>query len=64
MARIVLGGTGTVELYAWPALYRVRLLHSKTAGGWAVLTDSGITLKQPWNRETFIGLAEDLLGAS
>lgn len=64
VARIVFGGTGTVELYAWPTLYRVRLLHQVNADGWVVLTDSGITLKQPWNKITFIELARELLGAS
>ena len=64
IARIVFGGTGSVELYAWPTLYRVRLLRKANIDGWLILTDSGITLKQPWNKETFIGLARDLLGAS
>jgi len=63
IARIVFGGTGTVELYAWPTLYRVRLLRDPEGSAWKVLTDSGIILRQPWNRDNFIMLAEDLLHA-
>jgi|SRR5579871_3538095 len=64
MARIVIGGTGTVELYAWPALYRVRLLHRVREGidTWVVLTDSRVILKEPWNEETFLYLVQSLLG--
>lgn len=55
-------GRGIVEVYAWPTAYRVRLIQGK-AGEWRVLTDSGIYLRQPWEREPFILLARDLMGA-
>ncbi|MGI4788418.1 MAG: hypothetical protein ACRYFS_06155 [Janthinobacterium lividum] len=56
-------GRGIVELYAWPTLYRVRLIRDMTIGGWRVRTDSGISLRQEWNRESFVVLANDLLAA-
>lgn len=59
-----LSGTGRVKLYAWPSLYRVRLLHDVQNNGWTILTDSGIPIRQPWNKQTFITLAQDLLNAS
>lgn len=61
MARIV-GGIGTVEISAWPSLYRVRLL--RRTGTWVALTDSGITLNEPWNEQTFVRIARDLIAAS
>ncbi len=56
-------GSVVVEMYAWPTLYRVRLLGGLDAGEWKVLTDSGIMLRQAWNRVNFTTLAEDLLNA-
>ena len=56
-------GRGIVELFAWPTLYRVRLLQDNDWGGWRVRTDSGIYLRQEWNRNNFITLANDLLTA-
>ena len=58
------GGKGRVKLYAASTLYRVRLLRGDSDGEWKILTDSGIALRQPWTQETFVRLAEDLLGAS
>jgi hypothetical protein len=63
IARMVFGGRSTVEMYAWPTLYRVRLIRKAEEDDWIILTDSGIPLRQPWNRETFLTLAQDLLGA-
>lgn len=57
-------GRGIVELYAWPTLFRVRLLHDSRDSNWRVRVDSGFTLHQDWNRQNFIILAKDLLGAS
>lgn len=57
-------GRGIIELYAWPTLFRVRLLHGSDAADWRVRVDSGFTLHQDWNRQNFITLAKDLLGAS
>ena len=57
-------GTGIVELYAWPTLFRVRLLRGDLQEDWKIRVDSGFFLHQEWNRENFIQLANDLLGAS
>ncbi len=56
-------GAGLVELYAWPTLYRVRLVQNSEWGGWRVRTDSGIFLRQQWDRENFITLIDDLIAA-
>lgn len=55
--------SGRVQISAWPTLFRVLLLHKPGRSGWVVRTDSGIPLHQPWNHETFITLAKDLLNA-
>jgi len=52
-----------VELYAWPTLRRVHLLHNPAAQEWRILTDSGIYLRQEWNRENFVLLVRDLIAA-
>ncbi len=57
-------GRGIVELYAWPTLFRVRLLRGEADTDWHIRVDSGFTLHQDWNRENFITLANDLLNAS
>lgn len=54
---------GRVELYAWPTAYRVHLMRDEGQGNWRILTDSGIYLRQPWDREHFITLVRDLIGA-
>lgn len=54
---------GRVELAAWPGAFRVLLLHRVGETDWRIYTDSGITLRYPWTRETFLNLAEDLLGS-
>lgn len=59
-----LSGTGRVKFYAWPSQYRVRLLHDARINDWTILTDSGIPIHQPWNKQTFVTLAQDLLRAS
>ena len=67
VARGVLGAQGRVDLYAWPSLFRVMLLHKpvgKDRGlAWVVRTESGIDWPQLWGRETFLTLAEGLLNA-
>ena len=55
--------SGRVQISAWPTLFRVVLLHKPGRDGWVIRTDSGISLHQPWSRETFITLANDLLNA-
>lgn len=56
-------GREIVELLAWPSSYRVRLIKNSDWGGWRVRTDSGIYLRQEWNRNNFIILANDLMAA-
>lgn len=56
-------GRGIVELYAWPTLRRVYLLPGNSADDWRVRVDSGFNLRQPWDRERFITLVRDLIGA-
>lgn len=67
VARGVLGAQGRVDLYAWPSLFRVMLLHKPLGKGhgleWVVRTESGIDWPQPWGHETFLTLAEGLLNA-
>lgn len=58
-----LDGTGLVQLYAWPTLFRVRLLYRGGVAGWEILTDSGIPWHEDWNEKTFLLLAHDLLNA-
>lgn len=55
--------SGRVQLSAWPTLFRVILLHKSGEDRWVIRTDSGIPIRQPWNRETFISLTKDLLNA-
>lgn len=55
---------GRVELLAWPTLYRVLLLHRRGQPDWTIRTDSGIALRQPWTKDTFLTLTEDLLAAA
>ena len=54
---------GRVQLSAWPSLFRVMLLHKSGQDGWTIRTDSGIPIRQDWNRETFVSVAKDLLSA-
>jgi hypothetical protein len=54
-----LSGRGVVEFYSWMTLRRVFLLPN-TDGSWQVRVDAGFRLHQPWAREQFIVLANDL----
>lgn len=56
------GGRGRIKMYASDSLYRVRLLPG-TDDEWTILTDSGISLHDPWGKKTFTTLAKDLLRA-
>lgn len=58
-----LDGTGMIRVYAWPTLYRVRLLYRGGTAKWEILTDSRIPLHEDWNETTFVRLAQDLLKA-
>ena len=57
----VMGGRGSVELTAWPTLYRVRLIGNSKNNDWRILTDSGIYLSEEWNEKNFIALAQNLI---
>ncbi len=58
-----LGGKGVVEMYVLPTLRRVKMLHNIAGVEWQILTDSGISLRQPWSRETFVQVVSDMLAA-
>src|SRR5437667_10843391 len=58
----VLGARGRVDLYAWPSHYRVMLLH-KNGSDWVILTESGLKWPQPWEKATFVSIAEELAAA-
>lgn len=62
-ARLPRGRRGTVKLYAWPGLYNVYLVGDGAGSCWDVLTESGIYLRQEWNKENFLQLAKDLAKA-
>ena len=63
IARFPTRGKGVVEFYAFPTLYRVRLIGNADGSEWKVLTESGIFLHEEWNKENFLRLSKDLLGA-
>lgn len=67
IARGTVRAQGRVDLYAWPSLFRVMLLHKPRGKDrpleWVVRTESGLDWPQPWGRETFFTLAEGLLKA-
>src|SRR5438128_2061398 len=44
----VVGAAGRVDLEAWPTLNRVKLV--RRADAWAVITDSNVPLREPWDR--------------
>jgi len=55
----VIGSDGRVDLEAFPTLARVKLCGG--GGGWRIMTDSNVPLRQPWDAKTFVQLADDLL---
>lgn len=63
MAYNSVSGIGRVDFYVWPALYRVRLLHSPDNSNWIIRTDSGLDWPLPWNQETFTQIVHGLLRA-
>jgi len=56
-------GKGRVDFYAWPTMYRVRLLQETGTSLWTVKTDSGLNWPLPWGEKTFVQIAEGLMGA-
>ncbi len=63
VARMIMGATGRIDVYAYPTLFRVMLLRSGASGEWRIRTDSGFFLPQSWSKETFVTLVGDLAGA-
>jgi hypothetical protein len=61
VGRNVLGATGRIDLYVWPALFRVKLLRSARTGEWLVRTDSGVNLPGGWSEAAFLALVSDWL---
>ncbi|MBI4581244.1 MAG: hypothetical protein HY718_16195 [Planctomycetes bacterium] len=62
VARFTAGpADGRVDLEAWPSLNRVMLLRKDDS--WLIMTDSGVPIRQAWNRDTFVQLTKDLLAA-
>ena len=55
----VIGAEGRVDLEAYPTLNRVKLVGR--GPDWEIVTDSNVPLHAPWNAETFVQLAKDLL---
>ncbi len=55
----VIGAEGRVDLRAMPTLSRVKLVGDGQE--WKIITDSNVPIRAPWNRETFVQLAHDLI---
>lgn len=56
-------GIGRVDFYAWPALYRLRMVRGNNDNEWIIKTDSGIDWPLPWNEQTFAQIAQGLAKA-
>ena len=56
----LIGAHGRINIEAWPALNRVRLM--RRGNDWQIITDSNVPIRQKWNRNTFVQLARDLTG--
>ncbi len=54
-------GSFVVEMYAWPTLVRVRLVHKPGNASWDVVTDAGLSFHWDWNAPTFVRLAKEML---
>jgi len=55
----VMGAEGRIDVRGFPTLSRVSLIGSSNA--WTIMTDSNVPIRQPWNHQTFVQLAHDLL---
>ena len=54
----VVGAQGRVDMEVWPSLNRVKLLQEP--GGWRIVTDSNVRVRDPWTQETFARLVGEL----
>jgi len=59
IARGIPGGNGRVDMESWPSLHRVRFIR-RDGDTWEAITDSNVRLREPWTREFFTNLAQDL----
>jgi hypothetical protein len=58
VARVVMGAQGRVDLYSYPSMDRVMLLHNGSQ--WIIRPELGPTWPLPWSRDTFVDLVERL----
>jgi hypothetical protein len=58
VARLVMGAQGRVDLYSYPSMDRVMLLHNGRE--WVVRPELGPTWPLPWGQDTFVDLVERL----
>ncbi|MCY2951294.1 MAG: hypothetical protein NTU53_04860 [Planctomycetota bacterium] len=56
----MIGAEGRVDLEGWPTLNRVKLVRRQEQ--WQIVTDSNVPLRLPWCEQTFVQLAQDLIG--
>jgi hypothetical protein len=61
VGRLVIGAQGRVDYYAYPTMFRVKLLRKDD--GWIIRTDSGLNWPQSWNRASFVEIGKGLLAA-
>ena len=62
IAQNVGGSDGRVDLYAYPSMFRVKLLYRESDQKWTVRTDSGLDWPHPWSEATFVELVNGLVG--
>jgi len=58
VARLVMGAQGRVDLYSYPSMDRVMLLYNGKE--WIIRPELGPTWPLPWNRDTYLDLAQRL----
>ena len=58
VGRKVIGAEGRVDIYAFPSLNRLLLVHIE--GRWVIKTDSGVVWPRGWNKKAFVELAGSL----
>lgn len=56
IAKTVMGADGRIDIYAFPALNRMFLILKRDQ--WRLKTDSGVNWPKPWNKKTFLELAQ------
>jgi hypothetical protein len=55
----IVGANGRVDIEAFPALNRVKLIGRDDQ--WEIYADSNLPLRRPWDQQTFVQLAQDLV---